>query len=74
MDRKWYSSILDVQPFRGADCNTHLYLEVANVTERLAISKQAEQKFDVEIFNLKKQSELKVIKQYQIEISNRFVT
>ena len=31
--------------------------------ERLVISKQAEQKFDVEIFNLKKQSELEVIKQ-----------
>jgi hypothetical protein len=38
----------------------------------LAICKQAEQKFDVEIFNLKKQSELEVIKQYQIWISNRF--
>jgi hypothetical protein len=74
MDRKWYSSILDVQPFRGADCDTHLYLEVASVTERFTISKQAEQKFNVEIFYLISQSELEVIKQYQNEISNRFVT
>jgi hypothetical protein len=38
----------------------------------LAVSKQAAQKFDVEIFNLRKLNELKVRKQYQIKISNRF--
>jgi len=61
MDRRWHSSILDVQSFTGADCDTDLYLEVAKVRETLAISKQAEQKFDVEILNLKKLSELEVI-------------
>jgi hypothetical protein len=45
---------------------------VAEVTERLAVSEQAAQKFDVERFNLRKLNELKVRKQYQIEISNRF--
>ena len=45
---------------------------VAKVTERLAVSKQAVQKFDGERFNLRKLNELKVKKQYQIEISNRF--
>jgi len=40
--------------------------------ERLAVSKQAAQKFCWEIFNLRKLIELKVRKQYQIEISNRF--
>jgi hypothetical protein len=45
---------------------------VAKVRERLAVSKQATQKFDVERFNLKKLSELKVRKQYQFKISNRY--
>jgi hypothetical protein len=39
--------ILDVRSFRGADCDTDYYLVVAKVRERLAVSKQAEQKLDV---------------------------
>jgi hypothetical protein len=38
----------------------------------LAVSKKAAQKCDMEKFNLGKQNELEVRKQYQIEISNRF--
>jgi len=45
---------------------------VVKVRERLAVSKQAAQKFDGERFHLRKLNELKVRKQYQIEISNRF--
>jgi hypothetical protein len=45
---------------------------VAKVRERLAVIKQAPQKFDAERFNLKKLSELEVRKQYQIKISNMF--
>jgi hypothetical protein len=45
---------------------------VAKVTERLAVSKQVAQKFDVERFNLRMLSELEVRKQYQVEISDRF--
>jgi len=45
---------------------------VAKVRERLAVSKQAAQRFDVERFNLKKLNELEVRKLYQIEITNRF--
>jgi glycine betaine/choline ABC-type transport system substrate-binding protein len=45
---------------------------VANVRERLAVIKQAAQKFDAERFNLKKLSELEFRNQYQIKISNRF--
>jgi hypothetical protein len=45
---------------------------VAKVRERLAVSKQAAQKFDEERFNLKKLSELEVRKQYQLKISNKF--
>jgi len=44
---------------------------VAKVMERLAVSKQGEEKFDVEIFNLRKLSELQVRKQYQIKISKQ---
>ena len=46
-------------------------LVVAKVRERLAVSKHAAQKFDVERLNLGKLSDLEVRKQYQIKISNR---
>jgi len=53
-DRRWHSSILDVRSFRGDDCDTDHHLVVAKVRERLAVSKQAAQKFDGERFNLRK--------------------
>jgi len=39
-DRVRPSSILDVPPFNGADCGTDHCLVVANVRERLLVSKQ----------------------------------
>jgi hypothetical protein len=45
---------------------------VAKVRERLAVRKQATQKFDGVRFNLRKLNDLEVRKQYQIEITNRF--
>ena len=45
---------------------------IVNVRERLAVSKQEAQKFDVERFNPRKLCELEIRKQYQIKISNRF--
>jgi hypothetical protein len=45
---------------------------VVKVRERLALSKEAAQKFDGERFNLGKLNEPKVKEQYQIEITNRF--
>ena len=63
------SNIFDVRSFRGADCDTDHYLVVAKVRERLAVSKQAAQKFHAERFNLKMLNALGVWKQYQIKIS-----
>jgi hypothetical protein len=60
--------------FQGADCDTDHCLVVVKVRERLAVIKQAAQKFDAERFNLKKLSELELRKQYQIRISKRFAT
>ena len=47
---------------------------VPKVRKRLAVSKQAAQKYDVERFNLTNLNELEVRKQYQIKISNRFAS
>jgi hypothetical protein len=56
----------------GADCDTDQYLVVAKFRERLALSKPAAKKFDVERFNLWQLNELEVRKQYEIKISNRY--
>jgi hypothetical protein len=68
IDRRRYSSILDVRSFRGAECDTDDSLVVAKVREELAISKQAAQKSDGERFNLRKLNELELRKQYQIGV------
>jgi hypothetical protein len=45
IDRRWHSSVIEVQCFRRADCDTDHYLVVAKVKERLAVSKQAATEF-----------------------------
>ena len=45
---------------------------VAKLGERLAVRKQAAQKFVGERFNLRKLKELEVKEKYQTEITNRF--
>jgi hypothetical protein len=73
MDRRWHSSILDVQSFRRADCDTDYYLVVGKVREILVVSKRAAQKIDVERFNFKKLNKGDVKEQYQVTIRNKFV-
>jgi hypothetical protein len=41
IDRRWHSSVFEVQCFRRADCDTDHYLVVAKVRERLAVNKEA---------------------------------
>jgi hypothetical protein len=60
IDRKWHSSILDVRSCMGDDSDTEHNQVVAKVRERLAVSKQATQKFDVERFNCRKPNELEI--------------
>jgi hypothetical protein len=74
IDRRWHLSIIDVRSVRRVDCDTDYYLVVAQVGERLEVSKQAAQKFDAERFNVRNQNGMEVRKKYQIEISNRFAS
>jgi len=39
IDRRLHLSILDVRSLSGADCDTHYYLVVAKVSERLTVIK-----------------------------------
>ena len=73
-NRRWHLSMLNVRSFWLAECDTDYCLVVAKVRDRLAVSKQAAQKFEGERLNLRKLNELEVRKQYQIKISNRFAT
>jgi hypothetical protein len=50
IDRRWHSRILDVRSVRGDACDTDRHRVVAEVRERLALSKQVAQHFDVERF------------------------
>ena len=58
--------------FRGAECDTDNYLVIAKVGERLALGKQAVQRFDRHRFNLRNLNEPEVREHYQIEITNWF--
>jgi len=71
INSRWHSSVLDVRSFRGAACGTDHCLVVTKFRERVAVSKQAAQRFDGERSNLKKLNELVVRKEYQIDFKNR---
>jgi hypothetical protein len=67
-----HSSVLDVQSFRGADCDTDHYLVVAKVRERLTVSKRPVNNMDKDRFYLKKLKDGDVKEQYQVTIKNKF--
>jgi hypothetical protein len=52
--KRWCSSVLDVQSIRGTECDTDHYLMIAEVKERLVVSKHRLYKFHMVRFNLKK--------------------
>jgi hypothetical protein len=68
IDKRQHSNILDVQSL------TDHYLVVAELSERISVSKQARQNSDLERFDLKKLNDVEVKEKYQVEISNRFAT
>jgi hypothetical protein len=72
IDRRWNSSILDVQSYRALDCDTDHYLVVAKVREKLAVSNQTTLRVHMERFNLKKLNEVDGKEEYHVQISNRF--
>jgi len=72
IDRRWHSSILDVRRFRGADCDIDNHLAIAKIRGKLAVGKQATQRFDRQKFILRKLNEPEFREYYQIEITNRF--
>jgi hypothetical protein len=47
VDRRRHSNVLDVRSFRAADCDSEHYLVVAKVRERLAVSKQKQEKLQL---------------------------
>ena len=57
-----------MRSFKGADCDADHYLVIAKFRERLAVGKQATQRFDRKRFNLRKINEPEVGEQYRIEI------
>jgi endonuclease/exonuclease/phosphatase family metal-dependent hydrolase len=47
INRRWHWRILNVRSFRGADCDTDHYLLVAKVREKLSVSKELAQTFNL---------------------------
>jgi hypothetical protein len=66
IDRRRHSILLDVPSCREANCNTDHYLVVEKVRERLAVSKQTTQQFDMERFKLNKLDEIEGKEKYWV--------
>ena len=68
IDRRWHSSTLDVRSFRGSDCDTDHCLGIAKVRERLAVGKQAAQRFDRQRFDLRNLNEPEVRNEFRMRL------
>jgi hypothetical protein len=66
--------VLDDQSFRAAGCVPDHYLAVAEVRDRLSVSKREKKRFDMERCNIKKLNDVKIKQDCQIKISNSFET
>jgi hypothetical protein len=53
IDRRWHPNVLDVRSFRRGDCDIDHIANLCKFRERLAVSIQVTEKFDVEGFNLR---------------------
>jgi hypothetical protein len=72
IDKRRHPGILDVRYFRGSDCDSDHCLVVAEIRERLAVSKRLINKMDMDRFNLRKLNEGEVKEHHQVTIKNRF--
>jgi hypothetical protein len=72
INRQGHLSVLNVQSFRAADCDTDHYLAVAKVGERLAANKQRLHRCHMQRLNLKKLNEVAGKEEHRVEVSNRF--
>jgi len=68
IDKRQHSN--RVESYKWDDCDIDHYQVVAKVRERLSVSKRTARKFDMEIFNLKNPSHVKVKDKYQIKLSD----
>jgi hypothetical protein len=58
IDRRWHSSVLDIQSFCAADRDNEYIQVMANAGERLAVSKQRSHRYHMESFSLKNLSKV----------------
>jgi hypothetical protein len=68
IDMRQHLSVLDVRSFRAEDCDIEHYLVMAEVKERLALSKRTTHRVHAERFILKKLNEVGGKGQYRVEI------
>jgi hypothetical protein len=68
IDRKRHQSVLDVQLFGVANCDTDQDLVGTEVKGRLAMSKQMIHRFHLDGFNLKKLKMIEGEEQYGVEL------
>jgi hypothetical protein len=67
IDKRLHSKAVYVRSFREADCDIDHSLVVAELRERLSVSKQAAQKFDMDRFNLRNLNDVEIKEEYGVK-------